>query len=65
MRTQIRVKLRMNDVTITFKKAMEQAGMLGLCHEGQLEMAVGTVRREYPDLSNEAISDLIEVESET
>jgi hypothetical protein len=55
----------MNDVTITFKKAMEQAGMLGLCHEGQLEMAVGTVRREYPDLSNEAISDLIEVESET
>lgn len=55
----------MNDVTTTFLKAMEQAGMLGLCHEGQLEMAVQTVRREYPDLSSEVVNDLIETESET
>ena len=53
----------MSDVSITFRMAMEQAGILGLCLEGQLEMAVETVRREYPDLSIEAVGELVKAES--
>ena len=52
----------MNDLSTTFQLAMEQAGTLGLCHEGQIEIAVETVRREYPGLSIEAVSELVEAE---
>ena len=53
----------MNDVTTTFWIAMEQAGMLALCREGQLEIAVETVRREYPSLSIDAVNELVEAEA--
>ena len=53
----------MNDVSTTFQLAMEQAGMLGLCREGQLEIVVEIVRREYPGLSMKAVSELDEAEA--
>ena len=53
----------MNDVSTTFQMAMEQTGMLGLCREGQLEIAVETVRREYPDFCIDEISELAEAET--
>lgn len=53
----------MNELTTTIREAMEDAAISGLCREGQLELAAQAVRRKYPDLSDEALVELIEAES--
>ena len=53
----------MKEITKTIQMAMEQAAVLGLCHEGQLEIAVQTVHQAFPQFSVEAVAALVEAES--
>ncbi len=45
----------MDHLTTTMLQAMEQAGISGLCREGQLEIAVQEARKNRPDLDDEAL----------
>lgn len=49
----------MNTLTSTILTAMEQAAMSGLCREGQLEIGVQTARKLRPDLSDDALLELV------
>lgn len=42
----------MDDLIIAIRKAMEQAAILGLCRDGQLEIGVEEARKVMPELDD-------------
>jgi hypothetical protein len=48
----------MDDITAIVLDAMEQAGISGLCREGQVEFAVGEAHRQRPDVSRAVLLEL-------
>ncbi|MEQ8166124.1 MAG: DUF3565 domain-containing protein [Alphaproteobacteria bacterium] len=42
-------------------RAMEEAGIAGLCREGQIELAVEALKPLHPDLSAEELQELVEL----
>ena len=50
----------MDDITAILLDAMEQAGISGLCREGQVEFAVGEAHRQRPDVSRARLFQLAE-----
>lgn len=50
-------------MTGTIQAALEQAGFSGLCRDGQIELAVQEARKLRPDLSNEKLIELVEIEA--
>ena len=50
----------MDDITTILLEAMEQAGISGLCREGQIEFAVQEAQKERPDVSRAMLFQLAE-----
>lgn len=48
----------------TIRVVMEQAGMAGLCREGQLEIGVQEARKVRPDLRDQELFALVSSEYE-
>ena len=51
-----------NALARAIQEAAEQAAMSGLCHEGQMEIAMQTARRLCPDLDDAALYELVAIE---
>ena len=50
----------MDDITAILLEAMEQAGISGLCREGQIEFAVQEAQKYRPDVSRARLFQLAE-----
>jgi hypothetical protein len=50
----------MDDITAILLEAMEQAGISGLCREGQIEFAVQEAQKHRPDVSRAMLFQLAE-----
>tara|TARA_B100000315_G_C14553179_1_gene576856 strand:+ start:1557 stop:1736 length:180 start_codon:yes stop_codon:yes gene_type:complete len=47
----------------TIQAALEHAGLSGLCREGQIELALQEARKLRPELSDEELIELVEIEA--
>ena len=50
----------MDDIAAILLEAMEQAGISGLCREGQIEFAVQEAQKHRPDVSRARLFQLAE-----
>ena len=50
----------MDDITAILLEAMEQAGISGLCREGQIEFAVQEAQKQGTDISRARLFQLAE-----
>jgi hypothetical protein len=50
----------MDDITAILLEAMEQAGISGLCREGQIEFAVQEAQKHRPEVSRALLFQLAE-----
>lgn len=53
----------MDDLSATIRDAIEQAGISGLCREGRIEIALQVARTARPDLDDEELLELVEIEA--
>jgi hypothetical protein len=51
------------DLTEVIRRALEEAALAGLCHEGRIEIAVQAVRQARPDMRVEEALELVEIEA--
>lgn len=52
-------------LALAIDEAVEQAAISGLCRDGQMEIAMQTARRLCPDLDDESLRELVEIETGT